>query len=62
MAKGQVTKTQTKKPALKTAKEKKQEKQAKKAAKDKQSSLIIPKHCRIETGLARIQQDLFLQA
>ena len=29
MAKGQVTKTQTKKPALKTAKEKKQEKQAK---------------------------------
>jgi hypothetical protein len=35
MAKGQVTKTQTKKPALKTAKEKKQEKQAKKAAKDK---------------------------
>lgn len=35
MAKGQITKAQTKKPALKTAKEKKQEKQAKKAAKDK---------------------------
>lgn len=35
MAKGQITKAQTKKPPLKTAKEKKQEKQAKKAAKDK---------------------------